>query len=52
MLGGVGCSAGWGCLREPKVLSEVAAAVVTADSMAETVAAVVQIDADVAAPRC
>lgn len=43
---------GWGCccLRELTVLFEAAAA--ATDSTAEIVAAVVQIDADVAVPRC
>lgn len=47
--------AGWECcLRGPRVLSEVAAAVVAAvvGWVAEVVAAVVQVDADVAAPHC
>lgn len=50
MLGEGGCWEGWEwCLRGQKVLSEVAAAT---DLLIEVVAAVVQIDADVVAPRC
>lgn len=45
---------GWGCyLRGQRILSEVAAAVAAVDGLvAEIVAAVVQVDADVAAPHC
>lgn len=55
-LGVEGCWAGWGCcLKGQRVLSEVAAAAVAAAAVglaAEVVAAVVQVDADVAAPHC
>lgn len=52
-LGDGGCWAGWAhCLKGPGVLSEVAAAAAAADWSAEVVAAVVQVDADVAAPHC
>lgn len=53
--GGGDCWAGWGCCsREQRVLSEVVAAVAAAvvGLGAEAAAAVVQVDADVAAPRC
>lgn len=52
--GEAGCWAGWGCcLTGQRVLSEVAAVVVAAVGLvAEVVAAVVQVDADVAAPHC
>lgn len=55
-LGGEGCWAGWGCcLWGQKVLSAMAAAVAAVVGLvAEVVAAaaVVQVDADVAAPHC
>ena len=61
-LGEGGCWAGWVCcLRGQRVLSEVAAAaaavaaaavVAVVGLVAEVVAAAVQVDADVAAPRC
>lgn len=54
-LGVEGCWVGWGCcLKGQRVLSEVAAAVVAAavGLAVEVVAAVVQVDADVAAPHC
>lgn len=51
MLGEEGCWAGLACcLRGPKVLSEVAAAVAAA--VGSVVVAVAQVDADVAAQRC